>query len=247
MARPKKPGLSYFPKDTNFFSDRKVRRIIHEFGAKGVLIYDYLLCVAYSDKGYYVPYDDQLAFDIADSLQCGITEELTLEVINGCIRVGLFNKDLYDRRQILTSKGIQERYLSAKKSGVIPDETSVLTPKTIVNDAETPINPEESTQSKVKERIEKVKKEFFESCKEYLSKYPKDMIRDFYDYWTEHGESDKKMRFEKQTSFGLSRRLATWHKNSAKFDKPITEQPAKTYKTVDELMAEDEKRRAHGD
>jgi hypothetical protein len=48
----------------------------------------------------------------------------------------------------------------------------------------------------------------------FLDLYDKDLIRAFCDYWTEHGEKDKKMRFEKQKSFGLSRRLATWNKNN---------------------------------
>ena len=40
------------------------------------------------------------------------------------------------------------------------------------------------------------------------------MIKDFYEYWTEHSINDKKMRFEKQTSFDISRRLKTWLRNS---------------------------------
>jgi hypothetical protein len=48
----------------------------------------------------------------------------------------------------------------------------------------------------------------------FLETYDRDLIRAFYDYWTEHGENDKKMRFEKEKSFGLGRRLATWNKNN---------------------------------
>jgi hypothetical protein len=48
----------------------------------------------------------------------------------------------------------------------------------------------------------------------FLDLYDKDLIRAFCDYWTEHGDKDKKMRFEKEKSFGLSRRLATWNKNN---------------------------------
>jgi hypothetical protein len=48
----------------------------------------------------------------------------------------------------------------------------------------------------------------------FLETYDKDLIRAFCDYWTEHGYNDKKMRFEKEKSFGLARRLATWNKNN---------------------------------
>jgi hypothetical protein len=52
----------------------------------------------------------------------------------------------------------------------------------------------------------------------YKKDYSKDILNDFYLYWTEHGTNDKKMRFEKQTSFDVLRRLNNWLKNSVKFD-----------------------------
>lgn len=42
----------------------------------------------------------------------------------------------------------------------------------------------------------------------------KDEAEQFFAYWTEHGPNDKKMRFEKETSFAISRRLATWKRNN---------------------------------
>tara|TARA_R110000803_G_scaffold149081_6_gene214522 strand:- start:1220 stop:1933 length:714 start_codon:yes stop_codon:yes gene_type:complete len=48
---------------------------------------------------------------------------------------------------------------------------------------------------------------------ENKEKYTIDMLKDFFEYWSEHGENDRKMRFEKQKSFGLSRRLSTWKSN----------------------------------
>lgn len=51
-----------------------------------------------------------------------------------------------------------------------------------------------------------------------LDGYQYDLLKEFMDYWTEHGENDKKMRFEKEKSFGIKRRLATWKKNSKKWD-----------------------------
>jgi hypothetical protein len=65
--------------------------------------------------------------------------------------------------------------------------------------------------------IEERKQKFANSIKPYLSIYTKDMLNDFYGYWTEHGEKDKKFRAEKQTSFNIERRLENWKKNDAKF------------------------------
>jgi len=44
--------------------------------------------------------------------------------------------------------------------------------------------------------------------------YPKEMKEEFIDYWT---EGKRKMRFEKQSTFDVKRRLARWAKNSAKW------------------------------
>jgi hypothetical protein len=49
--------------------------------------------------------------------------------------------------------------------------------------------------------------------------YSRDLVKEFYDYWTEHGPNDKKFRKEKQTSFDISRRLRTFKKNETKFNK----------------------------
>lgn len=61
------------------------------------------------------------------------------------------------------------------------------------------------------------KKVFRQSIKDFVksnpNKYPKQLYIDFEDYWSEHGPGDKKMRYEKEKSFGLSRRLSTWFKN----------------------------------
>lgn len=42
-------------------------------------------------------------------------------------------------------------------------------------------------------------------------------LKNFFDYWTEHGDNDRKMRFEKEKTFGISRRLSTWFKNADNF------------------------------
>ena len=39
------------------------------------------------------------------------------------------------------------------------------------------------------------------------------MVRDFFNYWSELNKSETKMKFELQTTFQISNRLATWAKN----------------------------------
>lgn len=151
MARPNKLGLDYFPKDTDCFSDRKIRRLIKEYGSKGYMIFDCLLCEVYKN-GYFVEYDGELAFDIADRLGDGITENLVIEVINGCFRMGLFSEAVFKVSNKLTSSGIQRRYVLAKRNGIIDE-------KMRVSAVETRVIAAESTQSKEKESKEKESKE----------------------------------------------------------------------------------------
>ena len=68
--------------------------------------------------------------------------------------------------------------------------------------------------------INKRKQEFASDLTSFVEKYGKAMIREFYDYWTEHGDKDKKMRFEKEKSFNLELRLERWNKNAQERNKP---------------------------
>lgn len=55
---------------------------------------------------------------------------------------------------------------------------------------------------------------FYNSLIPYTQTYGKVMLREFYEYWTEHGENDLKFRKEKEKTFGLERRLKTWSTNN---------------------------------
>ena len=111
MARPLKQGLEYFSFDTDFFSDVKIRRISRACGPASTSILICLLCNIYRDKGYYIAWDENLPFVVADTI--GTTEGAVEEVIKKAIQVGFFDKELFDKYKILTSNGIQTRFKSA--------------------------------------------------------------------------------------------------------------------------------------
>ena len=67
--------------------------------------------------------------------------------------------------------------------------------------------------------ISKRKANFIDYVNTNHSNYPKKLKEEFIDYWTEHGINDKKMRFEKERSFGVERRLKMWAKNEKEFNK----------------------------
>lgn len=88
---------------------------------------------------------------------------------------------------------------------------------------------EEKIREDKKKSIEDRKREFYNSLTPYLKEYGKDMIRAFYEYWSEHGENDKKFRKEKEKSFSLKRRLSTWKQNQSRFGN-VKDQKGDLYK-----------------
>lgn len=76
--------------------------------------------------------------------------------------------------------------------------------------------------------LEERKKKFYESLIPFIEKYKPEMIRKFYDHWSESSEKGKKMRWEKQPVFDISKRLATWKSNEINFSPKntiVTEPP----------------------
>lgn len=69
------------------------------------------------------------------------------------------------------------------------------------------------------EALETRKHSFGEKLIPYIEQYGKELIREFFDYWTERNENGKKMRFEKEKTFEISRRLARWSKNNGNNNK----------------------------
>lgn len=112
MARIAKSGLEYFPFDIDFFQDIRIRKLIKRQGGKAVTVYALLLCLIYKN-GYYMQWDDELPF--IGSEMSGFDEAYVSEVIKTCLSLGLFDKNLYDTEQVLTSKGIQVRYCNIQR------------------------------------------------------------------------------------------------------------------------------------
>jgi hypothetical protein len=65
--------------------------------------------------------------------------------------------------------------------------------------------------------IDSRKLKFSHTLKPYLEKYGKDLLNDFYLYWTEPNKSNTKFKQELQSTWSLERRLNTWIKNDKNF------------------------------
>jgi hypothetical protein len=74
-------------------------------------------------------------------------------------------------------------------------------------------------RKKLELQISEKKLKFYDDCKPYIEKYPKEMLRRFYNYWVELNKSGTRMRYELERTFEISRRLTTWANNDKGFNK----------------------------
>ena len=116
MARPKKQGLLYFSFDTDFFySDRRIKALRARFGNDGIVLYIWILCEAYKDKGYYLIHDDDCIDNMMTDL--GLTEGFIKQVMEYLASRSLLTQisTLASPVTTITSPGIQKRYQEAMK------------------------------------------------------------------------------------------------------------------------------------
>lgn len=111
MARPAKEGLSYFPLDVDFFDDEKVLPVILKHGEEAGAITIKLLCRIYRN-GYFLKWDESVLQVFCEIFKVR-SKELVSKVVLELINTEFFNKKMFSRYEILTSNGIQKRYISA--------------------------------------------------------------------------------------------------------------------------------------
>jgi hypothetical protein len=161
VARPMKQGLSYFPIDVDFLRDIKTRKIKRACGAQSVSVLIALLSSIYQNDGYYLKWDDDQVFLIAEDAE--VKEGAVQEVVQCAIRVGFFDTAMYEKHRILTSPGIQKRYygivsVSKRKRIHINRDFALISELMSLTMEETELIPEfteliqeETPQSKVKQ------------------------------------------------------------------------------------------------
>ena len=76
------------------------------------------------------------------------------------------------------------------------------------------ISPSGETKKKVSlassPTLEKRKSDFYQSMVPFASLYDREMLNDFYQYWTELDKRRRRMRFEMQKTWETGKRLSTW-------------------------------------
>ena len=114
MSGQPKRGLEFAGWDVHMFDDdERIDELIDAQGWTGFSVYFYLSMKAFATNGFYYSWRDTSPASIARRMGGGVKSETVKEVVNLCLRIGLFDKGLYDREGVLTNKDIQIRYMNA--------------------------------------------------------------------------------------------------------------------------------------
>ena len=114
MARPPKVSIDYAGWSVNLFdNDPKMDKLLDAQGWCGFGVYFFLCQRAYGSDGYFYKwcYDD--CATTARKMGGGIGAGTVKEAVDYCLRIGLFDEGLFVRWGVLTSRGIQKRYIDA--------------------------------------------------------------------------------------------------------------------------------------
>ena len=110
MARPIKKGLDYFPLDVDIDHNDKVALIEAEFGMTGFAVVVKLYMKIY-DAGYFYEWSDKEKLLFSNRVK--MTVEEVQAIVERCIHWELFDNGMFKKYGILTSSGIQERFIEA--------------------------------------------------------------------------------------------------------------------------------------
>lgn len=238
MARPQRNTVEYFPHPVTH--GKKMSYLEKKYKNDGYATWFKILEELGNTDFHYLDLSDdvQLMF-LSD--RCLVTETMLIDIINDLIRLKEFDKELWNSSKILFNEkfteSIKDAYkkrsnecISKKSLRILLDSLGIL--KLPKSNRKPPKSKSEGSikpQTKLKEtkedktkgnNIEDRKLKFASTLQPFLEKYGKDMLNQFYAYWTEPNKSNTKLRFELEKTWSLKRRIERWSRNDKTFKQP---------------------------
>lgn len=212
-------------------SEYVFRKLIERKGAAAYGVYWYVLEELYESGG-------RMLFEEIESISNAlcVRKDFVASVIKS-FSLFQYDSDSFwsdevieqiEKRQKLKEKrkeAANKRWVSEKNIIVLEKEKEVESSPIV---KPTRVNKEEEMKSR--ERI------FYNVLIPFVKTYGREMIREFFNYWSEPNKSHSKMRFELERTWDLARRLQTWEKRSRNgFGKynSIGDKQAANYKAVE--------------
>lgn len=228
MARPERNNVDYFP---FLCKEGKAMYYIEKtYGNDGYASWVRILRQLAVTNYHFLNLSDKVELMYLSS-KCNISSETLISIINDLCDLDEFDKELWANNSIVFSQKfidtIQDAYKKRNNKCItyeglrtLLSSLGILKPNKLL--PKVPLN----TQSKVKYTKEEKTKEdivarklkFSSTLKPFLDTYGKNLLNDFYLYWTEENKSKTKFRQELERTWNLERRLQTWAKNDKNFN-----------------------------
>jgi DnaD/phage-associated family protein len=110
-GRPPKKRIDFAGWSVDMFdSDSKIDKLLDSQGWVGFGVWFFLCQRAYGTEGYYYRWGYDDSFTTAKKMGGGVSSGAVTEAVKRCLQIGLFDEGLFDRWNVLTSRGIQKRY-----------------------------------------------------------------------------------------------------------------------------------------
>ncbi len=114
MARPLKNGLEYFPHDCDASNDEKIESLVSVCGLVGYAFYFRMLERIYRTSTGELDLSDSLQRSIVIK-KIGLSEKKFEKILETCLKLKLFDEDLFKSRKSVASSGIQRRFSQVLK------------------------------------------------------------------------------------------------------------------------------------
>jgi hypothetical protein len=237
MARPERNSVDYFP----FLCEEgnKMFYLEETYGNDGFATFVKLLRELAKTEYHYLNLSKPSTLMYL-SAKCKVQKVVLEAIINDLADLGKFDAVLWKENNVIWCQdfidSVQDAYKKRNNNcityeGLITLLDSLGIRKLTKVTSKEPVNTQrkekESKVEEIKEKYDARKLKFSSSLEPFLKIYGKDLLNDFYKYWTEPNKTKTKFRQELEKTWDLERRLATWAKNDKNF-KPTQNGSAQT-------------------
>lgn len=238
MARPERRNVDYFP---HYLSEgKKMYLIEHKYGNDGYAVWFKVLETLATTDDHWLNLNDETNVMFM-SAKCRVKEEILFSILDDLSKLEEISSVLWKDKIVWSEKfveSIQDAY--SRRNNKCMNLHSLcqhLLSLGIHKPSNCKLKGNNKPQSKVynnklEESIEEKKKNFQSTLAPFVEKYGRDFINDFYLYWAEPTQDNKQLRYELEKTWGLSRRLSTWVKNSKKFGTTLPKEESQKFRAA---------------
>ena len=200
----------YFSHDSNARNDQRLMKVRMKYGMEGYGIYFAIIEILREQSDYTLAFNDleSISFDLRIDIEKieDIVCNYSLFLIKGS---SMFYSESLKRRLECMDKKKQKRIEAGRLGGIASakgKQNSTITQS--LN--KTKLKETKLNKKDINGRLDVFKKQVFELS----TKFDKELLNNFTNYWSEPNKSNTKMKFEMEKTWDLNRRLNRWASNN---------------------------------